>query len=193
MPVYPVHLTTCIRFLGSTVTSRSDGWVCFDWQDYSVTPIPLTVPVTLSVHWKEGRGARPNCDVVAHLMVRIGVCQSVSAGEFSSHPDAQNWFDTTGIDVEDAFQGRGIGRHLLQRSIQEMHKVGYRHAAISGALGELPRLAILRQLWISGCGLDLRIPQEMGAKLKHVSHLETLATLTITISTHGQLHREIIA
>ena len=111
---------------------RSEGWVCFDWQDYSVTPIPLTVPVTLSIHWKEGRGERPNCDVVAHLDgVRIGVCQSVSAGEFSSHTDAQNWFDTTGIDVEDAFQGRGIGRHLLQRSIQEMHKVGYRHAAIT--------------------------------------------------------------
>ena len=118
--------------LGFNGYRHCEGWVCFDWQDYTVTPTPLTLPVTLSVHWKEGRGVRPNCDVVAHLNgERIGGCESVSAGEFSEHPDAQNWFDTTGIDVEDAFQGRGIGRHLLQRSLQEMHKAGYRHAAIT--------------------------------------------------------------
>lgn len=118
--------------LGLNGYRRSDGWVCFEWQDYSVTPTPLTVPVTLSVHWKEGRGTRPNCDVVAYLDgEQIGVCQSVSAGEFSSHPDAQFWIETSWLNIEDAFRWQGIGRHLLQRSIQEMHSVGYRHAAIS--------------------------------------------------------------
>ncbi len=123
------HVHTLLGFNGYR---RSGGWVCFDWQDYSVTPTPLTLPVTVSVHWKEGRGVRPNCDVVAHLDgERIGGCESVSAGEFSSHPDAQNWFDTGGIDVEDAFQGQGVGRYLLQHALQEMHSVGYRHAAIT--------------------------------------------------------------
>ena len=118
--------------LGMNGYQRSDGWVCFEWRDYSVTPTPLTAPITLSVHWKEGQGVLPNCDVVAHLNgERIGVCQSVSVGEFSSHTDAQNWFDTGFLDVKDAFQGQGIGRHLLQRSLEEMHNVGYRHAAIS--------------------------------------------------------------
>lgn len=123
------HVHTLLGFNGY---SRSDGWVCFEWQDYSVTPTPLTLPITLSVRWKEGRGVRPNCDVIAHLDgEQIGVCQSVSAGEFSSHPDAQFWIETSWLNIEDAFRGQGIGRHLLQRSIQEMHNVGYRHAAIS--------------------------------------------------------------
>lgn len=134
--------------LGMNGYQRSDGWVCFEWRDYSVTPTPLTVPITLSVHWKEGRGVLPNCDVVAYLNgERIGVCQSVSVGEFSSHTDAQNWFDTGFLDVEDAFQGQGIGRHLLQRSLEEMHNVGYRHARISANWENYRAL-----LFYSSCG-----------------------------------------
>ena len=127
------HVHALLGFNGYRRSEGTEGWVCFDWKDYAVTPTPLTVPVTLSVHWREGRGVRPNCDVVAHLDgERIGVCESVSGGKFSSHPDAQNWFYTAGIDVEDAFQGQGIGRYLLQRALEEMHSVGYRHAAITG-------------------------------------------------------------
>ena len=61
----------------------------------------------------------------------IGECESVSGGEFSSHPDAQDWLHTTGLDIEEPYQGQGIGRYLLQYSLQEMHQVGYRHATIS--------------------------------------------------------------
>ncbi|MDE0297682.1 MAG: GNAT family N-acetyltransferase [Candidatus Poribacteria bacterium] len=140
--VYPFHHVAyaCLSdaldhvhaLLGLNGYHRCDGWVCFDWQDYSVTPTPLTLPVTLSVHWKEGRGDRPNCDVIATLDgERIGICQSVSGGEYSRHADAQYWCDTDFLDVEDAFQGQGVGRYLLERSLEEMHSVGYRHASIS--------------------------------------------------------------
>ena len=81
---------------------RTDDWVCFDWQNYSVTPALINAPVTLSIHWEQGRGRRPNCDVVAQLDgEQIGVCQSVSAGEFSNHADAQNWLDTPWIGVDE--------------------------------------------------------------------------------------------
>lgn len=33
--------------------------------------------------------------------------------------------------LEKAFQGQGLGRYLLNYTLQEMHNVGYRHAAIS--------------------------------------------------------------
>ncbi len=54
-----------------------------DWENYTVTPTPSSLPVTLSVNWE---------------------------------------------------QGQGLGRYLLQHALQEMHKVGYRHAAISSGL-----------------------------------------------------------
>ena len=52
---------------------------------------------------------------------QVGVC----GGEFSSHTDAQDWLHTIALDIEEPFQGQGIGRYLLQYALQEMHKIGY--------------------------------------------------------------------
>jgi ribosomal protein S18 acetylase RimI-like enzyme len=120
--------------LGHNGYHRSEGEVFLDWENYTVTPVSSSLPVTLSVDWKQGRGQFPNCTVRAFQGDKeVGECWSVSGGEFSSHPDAQNWLHTTWLGIEDEFQGQGLGRYLLQYELQEMHKVGYRHAAISTA------------------------------------------------------------
>jgi GNAT superfamily N-acetyltransferase len=123
------HVQALFGFNGYQYCS---GEVFFDWENYSVTPIPSSTPVMFSVDWEQGRGQRPNCTARAYLDdEEIGECESVSGGEFSSYPDAQNWLHTIGLDIEDPYQGQGIGRYLLQYSLQEMRKVGYRHATIS--------------------------------------------------------------
>ena len=120
--------------LGFNGYKRSEGEVFLDWKDYSVTPIPSSLPVTLSTEWKEGRGERPNCTVHARQNGKqVGICENLCGGEFSSHPDAQDWLHTVWLGVEDEFQGQGLGRYLLQYALQEMKKIGYRHAAISTA------------------------------------------------------------
>ena len=120
--------------LGFNGYRRSEGEVFLDWEDYSVTPVPSSLPVTLSIDWKDGRGRHPNCTVLAHQDgEQVGICESICGGEFSSHPDAQDWFHTVWLGVEDDFQGQGLGRYLLQYALQEMKKVGYGHAAISTA------------------------------------------------------------
>jgi GNAT superfamily N-acetyltransferase len=120
--------------LGFNGYHRSSGEVFLDWEDYSVTPVPSSLPVTLSVEWKDGRGQLPNCTVLAHQNgEQVGICESICGGEFSSHTDAQTWLHTVWLGIEDDFQGQGLGRYLLQYALQEMHKVGYRHAAISTA------------------------------------------------------------
>ena len=125
------HIQALLGFNGY---QRCEGEVFLDWENYTVTPTPSSLPVTLSVDWKQGRGQLPNCTVRAFQDDKeVGECWSVSGGEFSSHPDAQNWLHTTWLGIEDAFQGQGLGRYLLQYELQEMHKIGYRHAAISTA------------------------------------------------------------
>ena len=120
--------------LGFNGYHRSTGEVFLDWEDYSVTPIPSSLPVTLSVEWQDGRGQLPNCTVLAHQDDKqVGICESLCGGEFSSHADAQNWLHTVWLGIEDNFQGQGLGRYLLQYALQEMKKIGYRHAAISTA------------------------------------------------------------
>ena len=120
--------------LGFNGYHRSAGEVFLDWENYAVTPMPSSLPVTLSVNWEQGRGEHPNCTVKAHRDgEQVGICESLCGGEFSSHLDAQDWLHTVWLDIEDEFQGQGLGRYLLQYELQEMHKVGYRHAAISTA------------------------------------------------------------
>ena len=120
--------------LGYNGYHRSAGEVFLDWEDYSVTLIPSSLPVTLSVNWKDGRGRFPNCTVLAHQNgEQVGICESICGGEFSSDTEAQAWLHTVWLGIEDDFQGQGLGRYLLQYGLQEMHKVGYRHAAISTA------------------------------------------------------------
>lgn len=48
--------------------------------------------------------------------------------------DAQDWTYTEWLGIEDDFQGKGFGKFLLQYSLQEMQKAGYRHASISTSL-----------------------------------------------------------
>ena len=123
------HIQALLGFNGYQYCS---GEVFLDWENYSVTPVPSSVPVRFSIEWEQGRGRLPNCTVTAYCDgEEVGVCESVSGGEFSSHPDAQDWLHTIGLDIEDPYQGQGIGRYLLQYSLQEMRKIGYRHATIS--------------------------------------------------------------
>ena len=127
---------------------RCNGQIFLEWESFTTTPIPTDLPATLSVDWKEGRGKLPNCNITAHNDgEEIGVCWNVSCGEFSHHPDVQDWVYTDWLGVEDDFQGQGLGKYLLQHSLQEMHKVGYRNAALSTSWDN--HLALL---FYSNCG-----------------------------------------
>lgn len=118
--------------LGYNGYRRSDGEVFLDWENYEVPSIEAPIPITLNVEWQDGRGQRPNIHIDAYLDdKKVGECDSLSCGEFSSHPDAQDWLHTVWLGIEEAFQGQGLGRYLLNYTLQEMHNVGYRHAAIS--------------------------------------------------------------
>lgn len=134
--------------LGFNGYHRYQGWVFLDWENYDVGPISSPIPVTLSIDWEEELGQRPNSIVKAYQSDKeIGLCESVSGGEYSSHPDAQDWFHTVYLEIENEFQGQGLGKFLLQYTLQEMKKIGYRHAAISTGWGDYRAL-----LFYSNCG-----------------------------------------
>lgn len=111
---------------------RNHGQVFLEWKNFIVEPAHTDLPVTLKVDWKEGSGKLPNCFIKAYIdNNEVGQCDNVSCGQYSSQPDLQDWFYTHWIGVEDDFQGQGIGKYLLQYTLHEMHKVGYRHASLS--------------------------------------------------------------
>ena len=93
--------------LGFNGYRRSAGEVFLDWENYTVTPMPSSLSVELSVDWEQGRGEHPNCTVRAHRDgEEIGICESVCGGEFSSHPNAQDWLHTVCSVLKTSFRDK---------------------------------------------------------------------------------------
>jgi GNAT superfamily N-acetyltransferase len=109
------------------------GGVFMDWRNFAVTaPSPDALPVCYSIEHVPRDRQRPQIEVRAFLDGKqIGICQSFSAAERSHARPAQAWLFTEWLGVENAYQGRGLGRSLLQRTLVEGRKLGYRHAVIS--------------------------------------------------------------
>ena len=133
------YLSTAIghvhALLGFNGYRPSDGEVYLDWPDYEpVEPTPPRIEVDISLHWDESGAGRPTLTAKAHRGdEHLGDCHSICAARHSGAEQARDWAFTVGLDVAGGAQGCGLGRYLLRRAINEMHAIGYRHAAISAA------------------------------------------------------------
>ena len=121
--------------LGQNGYRSTHGEVYMDWPNYlPPTPVAPQMSIDVSVEWRQGRGARPGLILSAkHGERQVGVCHSVSRGDYTNAEAVQDWFFTEWIGVEPDVQGKGVGRYLLQRALLEMREAGYRHATISTA------------------------------------------------------------
>jgi len=142
LPCYYLHaaylsdrLGHVAALLGANGYRRIRGEVFMDWPNFKPADAgPCDVPAEIRVAWKPGRGRLPNVKVTAHLDGReIGACSCESFGEVHSAAAAQDRCFTTWLGVDDAHQGRGLGKRLLLRALVEMRGAGYRHATISTA------------------------------------------------------------
>lgn len=126
---YLDHIQSLLAYNGY---KSGNGWASLNWENFNANPVLPDQSVKLTVCWKDGKGERANCTVNAQKGKEdVGACECVSAGEFSQHPKAQDWIYTGWLGVEEEFRGQGFGKYLLQYTLQEMQKVGYRHAILN--------------------------------------------------------------
>ncbi len=109
------------------------GEVFMNYPRYEVSePILPNDRIEIIVTMKEGRGLFPDLHVQAlYDNSEIGECCSVSLGEFYRAKEAQYSFFTEWLGIEEKYQGKGLGRYLLQKTLCEMRKAGYENAIIS--------------------------------------------------------------
>jgi GNAT superfamily N-acetyltransferase len=88
--------------------------------------------INIEVSQNPSSGKRPSLHIQATRNgEKIGECATVSAGEFYYADDAQDWFFTKWLGIEEKEQGKKLGQYLLQRTFWEMRKIGYKSAIIS--------------------------------------------------------------
>jgi N-acetylglutamate synthase-like GNAT family acetyltransferase len=109
------------------------GEVFMSYPEYNVSePVLNDKYINVTVEHKPGQGVLPNLHIQASRNENdIGECYTASVGEFYRASEAQDWFFTKWLGIEEEDQGKGLGRYLLQRTLWEMRKIGYRNAVIS--------------------------------------------------------------
>lgn len=146
-PFYHQHAACLSEHMGHVdALLRANGYrialgeVFLDWPDFvlaSPVPLPTGLDVELKLRWKRGRTQRPGLAVeVLRDKKELGACVCVSSAEWSRAPGAEDALCVLLIYLEEELQGHHLGLHLLQRSLQELHAVGYRDAIISTGLLE---------------------------------------------------------
>ncbi len=126
------HVSALLQFNGYRLTG---GEVFLNGLDYETAELPhADLDFDLAVTWPRERGRRPGCHVLAHRDGEtIGECKITCGGDYSRHPDAQDFGFVDWLGVEKPYQHRGLGKLLLFHARNEMLAVGYRHTAISTA------------------------------------------------------------
>lgn len=109
------------------------GEVFMHWPEYEVSlPEVPDNKVEIVVTRELGLGSLPNLTVEAlRDGNEIGVCHSLSAGQYCQAKEAQDWVFIKWLGVEESKQKQGWGRYLLQRNLWEMKKIGYKNTIIS--------------------------------------------------------------
>ena len=138
-PIYHyryAHLSNTLDHIealfGMNGFSRCSGQVFLDWKNYNVNPTLSTIPIELKLDWKDGRGRLQNCNLTAYIDgEEIGQCWTNSCGEFTDHQEIQDWVYIDWLGIEEEYQGQGLGKCLLEYTLQELNKVGYKHTTLS--------------------------------------------------------------
>ena len=107
-----------------------------DWPDYPERePVDVDLDFAIQVRSEpQSRGDR-QATLIQALVEGEGAGQCIlrSGGEYSRDPGALKWAFIDWLGVRDEYQGIGLGKHLLQRGLNEMRLIGYRHACITTA------------------------------------------------------------
>ena len=124
-----------------------DAHLTFD-RDLEMTKLPPPHPdidVDVDVVKNAGEGPFPDIRVKAMVDgVQKGVCRSMTGWRYAAHEPLDRCCYTRGLQVQEPFRRRGIGRYLLRRARYEMQAEGYTHTRLNCRENNPNALALYR-------------------------------------------------
>ncbi|NKB66433.1 MAG: GNAT family N-acetyltransferase [Candidatus Latescibacteria bacterium] len=127
------HVQALLRYRGY---SKSGGEVFLDWLDMQPEALPDTSGLEYELKLEERLGAGPLPGLQVKALQgneEIGNCLLDSGAESSAAPQAAEFAFCNELNVQEKFQGKGLGRFLLAHAMCQARQRGYRHGAISTA------------------------------------------------------------
>jgi GNAT superfamily N-acetyltransferase len=115
---------------------RDGGEIHFDWDGYNVDPGKAPFEVEMKRKIGDETDYRASVRVGAWSGdEEIAACEICSCGRWSDEPSVQDRLFVKWLGVEKEYQGRKLGEYTLLYAMRASHGIGYRHAAISTAIG----------------------------------------------------------
>jgi len=129
------HLGHIDALLRLNTYRRTAGEVFLQQIDFDPPePIEIDLDVRIAVQREEGSNPRQNVRVMAYLGdTRVAECFAHGIADYTDDETAKDWFIVAWLGVDESLRGKSLGKLLLERTMSEMHRAGYRHAVISSA------------------------------------------------------------
>ncbi|MBD3183959.1 hypothetical protein GF312_16865 [Candidatus Poribacteria bacterium] len=124
------HIPPLFLINGYEITG---GEVFMERPHYQITePEIPNKAVEILIEENPGNGTLPGLNVRAVKgEYEVGICKSFSVGEHSQSDEAQNWFFIKWLGVAEQEWRKGWGKYLLQKTLWEMKRIGYKNSIIS--------------------------------------------------------------
>ena len=115
---------------------RCGGEVYLEWEGFPPRdPEPLDVALEITLEEQPGHGKLPGLTNTARVNgEQIGERTLRASGAGEGPPAWEDRVFVYWVGVEETWQGKRIGKHLLQRSLNDAHALGFRQAGISTGL-----------------------------------------------------------
>ena len=95
-------------------------------------PEPVDAAIQVTSEEQAGPGRRPGLKLLARMGEdQVGECILIPSGNGQGPPAWEDRLFVYWLGIEDAWQGKRLGVHLLQRGLNDAHKLGYRRAGIN--------------------------------------------------------------
>ena len=114
---------------------KCGGEVFLDYNDLEPrVPEPLDLTVEVTSEDKPGNGRLPGLKNLAWINGKeVGECVVISSVEDQRTQEVDTRVFVKWLGVDESWQGRGVGKYLLQRTLNDAYELGYRRAGISTA------------------------------------------------------------
>lgn len=112
---------------------RTKGEVFMQKLDFDPPePKPTNPGLRISAQWEKRSTDRADLRIVGYMgEIAIAECTAHGIAEYANEETTKDWFYISWLGINESFREKYLGKYVLERTLLQMRRAGYRHAIIS--------------------------------------------------------------